>query len=47
MPAETFPPFPENIPTHPLLVVDYELIRYGDEGEINKLWKAGTELGFW
>ncbi|EGO05397.1 hypothetical protein SERLA73DRAFT_174536 [Serpula lacrymans var. lacrymans S7.3] len=41
------PPFPENVPTHPLLVVDYELIKAGDEQEIEKLWKAATELGFW
>lgn len=43
----TFPPFPENVPTHPLLVIDYELIKTNDAGEIAKLWKAATELGFW
>ncbi|TBU40924.1 Clavaminate synthase-like protein [Dichomitus squalens] len=43
----TFPPFPENIPTHPLIVVDYHLIQAGKDGEISKLWKAATELGFW
>ncbi|KAI0751909.1 Clavaminate synthase-like protein [Daedaleopsis nitida] len=41
------PPFPEDVPTHPLLVVDYELLKASDRGEIAKLWKAGTELGFW
>ncbi|KAL6299993.1 Clavaminate synthase-like protein [Sparassis latifolia] len=43
----TIPPFPENVPMHPLLVVDYEKIKAGDEEEIDKLWKAATELGFW
>ncbi|KAI1781594.1 Clavaminate synthase-like protein [Ganoderma leucocontextum] len=43
----TLPPFPEDVPTHPLLVVDYQLIEKRDEAEIDKLWKAATELGFW
>ncbi|KAI0751908.1 Clavaminate synthase-like protein [Daedaleopsis nitida] len=43
----TLPPFPDDVPTHPLLVVDYELICKRDEEEICKLWKAATELGFW
>ncbi len=43
----TSPPFPEDVPTHPLLIIDYELIRQGDENEIDRLWKAATELGFW
>ncbi|KAL5485865.1 hypothetical protein ACEPAI_6908 [Sanghuangporus weigelae] len=47
MPGLTLPPFPDNFPTHPLLVVDYGLIRTGDVKEIDKLWKAATELGFW
>lgn len=42
-----FPPFPDNVPTHPLLVIDYDLIKVGDVEEIDKLWKAATELGFW
>lgn len=41
------PPFPEDVPTHPLLVVDYELIKSGDEAETDKLWEAATKLGFW
>ncbi|KAH9848648.1 Clavaminate synthase-like protein [Lenzites betulinus] len=41
------PPFPNDVPTHPLLVVDYELLLKRDETEIDKLWKAATELGFW
>ncbi|EJD06909.1 Clavaminate synthase-like protein [Fomitiporia mediterranea MF3/22] len=47
MPGITLPPFPENIPTHPLLVIDYELLKAGDSAEAEKLWKAATELGFW
>ncbi|CDO69473.1 hypothetical protein BN946_scf184817.g33 [Trametes cinnabarina] len=48
MPGVTaFPPFPEDVPTHPLLIVDYQLVRAGDAEETNKLWKAATELGFW
>ncbi|OSX60667.1 hypothetical protein POSPLADRAFT_1148133 [Postia placenta MAD-698-R-SB12] len=43
----TSPPFPDNVPTHPLLVADYSLLKAGDEAEIAKLWKAATELGFW
>ncbi|TBU22663.1 Clavaminate synthase-like protein [Dichomitus squalens] len=41
------PPFPDDVPTHPLLIVDYQLILNRDEAEIDKLWKAATELGFW
>jgi hypothetical protein len=29
------------------MVVDYALIKAGDESEIDKLWKAAKELGFW
>jgi len=48
MPGLTsYPSFPEDVPTHPLLVVDYQLLLKGDENEINTLWKAATELGFW
>lgn len=48
MPGLTlFPPFPDDVPTHPLLVVDFQLIKARDEAEIDKLWKAATELGFW
>ncbi|KAJ7116907.1 Clavaminate synthase-like protein [Mycena epipterygia] len=43
----TFPPFPDNIPTHPLLVIDYERIKASDAEEIERLWTAGTKLGFW
>ena len=46
MPGVISPPFPDNVPTHPLLVVDFELIKKEDPEEVNKLWKAATELGF-
>ncbi|EKM58766.1 uncharacterized protein PHACADRAFT_248843 [Phanerochaete carnosa HHB-10118-sp] len=45
--AVALPPFPEDVPTHPLLVVDYELIKKGDQQEMDKLWEAATKLGFW
>ncbi|EMD39591.1 hypothetical protein CERSUDRAFT_111901 [Gelatoporia subvermispora B] len=41
------PPFPEDLPTAPLLIIDYELLKIGDEAEKERLWKAATELGFW
>ncbi|TCD62168.1 hypothetical protein EIP91_007274 [Steccherinum ochraceum] len=48
MPGITaLPPFPTDVPTHPLLIVDYQLLVQNDEDEVNKLWKAATELGFW
>ncbi|TFK56538.1 Clavaminate synthase-like protein, partial [Heliocybe sulcata] len=47
MPGLTFPPFPDDVPTHPLLVIDYALLQAGDAQEMDKLWKAATELGFW
>ena len=42
-----YPPFPDDVPTHPLLIVDYELIKQGNKEEIEKLWEAATKLGFW
>ena len=47
MPGLLHPPFPDDIPTHPLLVVDYALLSSGDNGEIEKLWTAATEPGLW
>jgi hypothetical protein len=46
MPGLALPPFPEDVPTAPLLVIDYASLKAGDEQEIDKLWKAATELGF-
>lgn len=40
-------PFPEDIPTHPLFIIDYALLKLHDEREIDKLWIAATKLGFW
>ncbi|KAL0946444.1 hypothetical protein HGRIS_012667 [Hohenbuehelia grisea] len=42
-----YPPFPDDVPRHPLFVVDYTLVKAGDEQELNKLWEAATRLGFW
>ncbi|EPS98874.1 hypothetical protein FOMPIDRAFT_1024447 [Fomitopsis schrenkii] len=43
----SYPPFPDNVPTHPLLVVDYALLKAGNEEELDKFWTAATTLGFW
>ncbi|KAF7339074.1 Clavaminate synthase-like protein [Mycena venus] len=37
----------KDVPIHPLLVIDYELIKAGNKHEIERLWTAGTTLGFW
>ncbi|KAJ6544140.1 Clavaminate synthase-like protein [Mycena capillaripes] len=43
-----FPEFPEDVPTHPLLVVDYSLLVAAERAEIDKLWDAATTgPGFW
>ncbi|KAI5116024.1 hypothetical protein M0805_002261 [Coniferiporia weirii] len=47
MSGTALPPFPDDVHTHPLLVVDYALVSLGDTKEIDKIWKAATELGFW
>ncbi|KAF9468233.1 Clavaminate synthase-like protein [Collybia nuda] len=47
MPATTIPPFPDNVPIQELVIIDYSLIRQGDENEIASLWKAATVRGFW
>ncbi|KAF8167150.1 hypothetical protein B0H34DRAFT_680461 [Crassisporium funariophilum] len=47
MPAVTYPPFPDDIPTHPLLIIDYELVKNRNTQEIDRLWEAATKLGFW
>lgn len=41
------PPFPDDVPTHPLFVIDYSLILQDDEEEKGRLWDAATQLGFW
>ncbi|KAJ7211614.1 Clavaminate synthase-like protein [Mycena pura] len=47
MKATDLPPFPDDVPTHPLLVIDYALIEQRDPEEIERLWTAATKLGFW
>ncbi|KAF4586406.1 hypothetical protein EYR38_010682 [Pleurotus pulmonarius] len=47
MPGATFPPFPDDVPTQPLVIVDYALVKAGDQAEIDVLWNAATEKGFW
>ncbi|EIM87631.1 Clavaminate synthase-like protein [Stereum hirsutum FP-91666 SS1] len=47
MPGTTFPPFPDDVATVPLLIIDYELIKTGNVKEIDTLWNAATQIGFW
>ncbi|KAJ8079640.1 hypothetical protein PM082_011227 [Marasmius tenuissimus] len=47
MPVPTLPPFPEDVPTHALLIIDYEQLKAGNQDEIDRLWGAATGLGFW
>ncbi|KAF8838707.1 Clavaminate synthase-like protein, partial [Paxillus ammoniavirescens] len=47
MPGTILPPFPGDVPAHPLLIIDYGLIKAGDPVEIGRLWEAATTIGFW
>ncbi|KAJ7190098.1 Clavaminate synthase-like protein [Mycena pura] len=47
MDATNLPAFPDDVPTHPLLVIDYALIKAREPDEIERLWTAATKLGFW
>ena len=47
MPGIVLPPFPDDIETAPLLVIDFALIKAGDKNETDRLWQAATGLGFW
>lgn len=40
------PPFPDDVPKAPLLRIQLSKLIQGDQGEIDKLWKASCELGF-
>jgi hypothetical protein len=41
------PEWPKGLESHPLVVIDYDLIQKVDENEVDRLWKAATTLGFW
>ena len=45
--TSTTVPFPDDVPTHPLVVIDFTLIKVNDPVEEDKLWQAATQLGFW
>jgi len=47
MPGLSLPPFPDDVHAHPLLVIDYELLKADDANERQRLWTAATALGFW
>jgi len=40
------PPFPKDVPTAPLLGIELVKLLSGDEEEINRLWNACRDLGF-
>ena len=37
-------PFPDDVPTHPLRVIDFSLVKAQDPAELDKLWQAATQL---
>ncbi|KAH9816880.1 hypothetical protein DFH28DRAFT_1156744 [Melampsora americana] len=39
-------PFPSELPVADLEVIDYELLKKGDESEINRMWGAFTGVSF-
>ncbi|KAK0467581.1 hypothetical protein IW261DRAFT_1058066 [Armillaria novae-zelandiae] len=41
------PPFPCDVPTHPLLIIDYRLLQEGNANETERLWGAARNIGFW
>ena len=43
---EDLPPFPENVPTAPLLRLNLRKLVQGDEEERERLWRASCEVGF-
>ena len=47
MAATEFPPFPEDLPTPALEIIDYELLKARDPIEVERFWQAGTNYGFW
>jgi len=47
MPGTALPPFPTDVRTHPLLVIDFALLKAGDSTELDRLWNAATSIGFW
>lgn len=38
--------FPEDLECHPLLIVDFAKVKAGDEKEIDQLYQACSNLGF-
>jgi len=43
---EDLPPFPTDVPTAPLLRIELVKLLAGDEKEIDRLWHACCDLGF-
>ena len=40
------PPFPEDVPTAPLLRLSLQKLAAGDTDEVERLWRASCDLGF-
>ncbi|KAI5981656.1 hypothetical protein EDC04DRAFT_1956969 [Pisolithus marmoratus] len=47
MPGISLPAFPDNVPIHSLSTIDFELLKEGNQAEIDCLWEAATTRGFW
>ncbi|KAF9002938.1 hypothetical protein BDQ17DRAFT_1305887 [Cyathus striatus] len=43
----SLPPFPDDVVTQSLTIIDYGLLEKGDVREIDRLWDAATRMGFW
>ncbi|KAI6008603.1 hypothetical protein EDC04DRAFT_2964511 [Pisolithus marmoratus] len=47
MPSISLPVFPDGIPIHSLLAINFELLKVDNQAEIDCLWEATVTLGFW
>ncbi|KAI6038491.1 hypothetical protein EDC04DRAFT_2603839 [Pisolithus marmoratus] len=47
MPGISLPAFPDNVPIHSLLTIDFKLLKEGNQVEIDQLWEVAVTCGFW
>ncbi|KIY53185.1 Clavaminate synthase-like protein [Fistulina hepatica ATCC 64428] len=47
MPSTVLPPFPDDVPAHSMIVVDFDRLAARDPDAIEQLIQASTTLGFW
>lgn len=45
--TNNLPEFPSGLPVHSLHVIDYALLKDGNTVELQSLWEAATQTGFW